>query len=551
MKCNYRPLPVVLLAVFLVLSFGFVRNGDLFFQIKKQLTIFSDVYKEVATQYVDDVSPETLMKNSIDAMLSSLDPYTVFINEGEQQQMEILSSGAYGGIGVDAGFSGDNIVIIAPLEGYPAQRAGLKPGDIIKKINNIYVAGSTPEEVHQLTVGDVGTTIELTIERPGLEHLLTFELKRERIEVRNITYSGRIGENSEYGYIQLARFGKKTGEEIRSELIKMDQEGNLEGIVLDLRNNPGGLLNEAVELVDKFIEPGVTVVETRGRLDSENSAFITNEPAFFEDLPLAVLMNNGSASASEVVAGALQDLDRAVIIGENSFGKGLVQTIRPLSYNTSLKITISKYYTPSGRSIQSVDYSNPNHNMAIAPDSLRRRFLTKNGRIVFDGNGIEPDIIHKRNDSSLLQMALMKNNEFFLFVNQELSTQDSAIDLKNNTIPEHIFEKFVRYLLEKNFDYSTPANRHLKGLESNLQTFANSTSARRNIDELKALLRDYKISQLFENQAFIEENLYLEWISQTEGVDKRYQAMLEFDEQVLQAVELLGDSLQYNNILVP
>ncbi|MEX0648161.1 MAG: S41 family peptidase [Balneolaceae bacterium] len=551
MKSIYRPLSVVLMAVFLVLLLGFVRNGDLFFQIKKQLTIFSDVYKEVATQYVDEVSPETLMKHSIQAMLDSLDPYTVFIDEGEQQQMEILSSGSYGGIGIDADFSGNQIVIIAPLDGYPAQRAGLKPGDIIESINGVSTAGATPEEVHQLTIGDIGTTLELTVRRPGLEQSLNFELERERIEVKNITYSGRTGNNGEYGYIQLARFGQRTGEEMRSELLKLRNDRNLQGIILDLRNNPGGLLNEAVEVVDKFIEPGVTVVETRGRFEMQNNAFIADEPALFEDLPVVVLMNNGSASASEVVAGALQDLDRAVVIGENSFGKGLVQTVSPLSYNTSLKITVSKYYTPSGRSIQSVDYSNQRHeNNSTVPDSLRRQFLTKNGRNVFDGNGIEPDIFHRGDDSSLLQVALLKNNEFFQFINQELAASETG-EPENRDLPDRIFEQFVRYLLDNRFDYETPVNKHLEALRSNIKNFSNSNSAEKNLDELQALLRDHKISQIYENQEFIEKNLHLEWISQTKGLQERYEAMLEFDEQVQHAVELLGDSVQYHNILVP
>ncbi|MEX0904083.1 MAG: S41 family peptidase [Balneolaceae bacterium] len=551
MKSIYRPLSVVLMAVFLVLLLGFVRNGDLFFQIKKQLTIFSDVYKEVATQYVDEVSPETLMKHSIQAMLDSLDPYTVFIDEGEQQQMEILSSGSYGGIGIDADFSGNQIVIIAPLEGYPAQRAGLKPGDIIESINGVSTAGATPEEVHQLTIGDIGTTLELTVRRPGLEQSLNFELERERIEVKNITYSGRTGNNGEYGYIQLARFGQRTGEEMRSELLKLRDDRNLQGIILDLRNNPGGLLNEAVEVVDKFIEPGVTVVETRGRFEMQNNAFIADEPALFEDLPVVVLMNNGSASASEVVAGALQDLDRAVVIGENSFGKGLVQTVSPLSYNTSLKITVSKYYTPSGRSIQSVDYTSQDHeNISTVPDSLRRQFLTKNGRNVFDGNGIEPDIFHRGDDSSLLQVALLKNNEFFQFINQELAANETG-EPENRDLPDRIFEQFVRYLLDNRFDYETPVNKHLEALRSNIKNFSNSNSAEKNLDELQALLRDHKISQIYENQEFIEKNLHLEWISQTKGLQERYEAMLEFDEQVQHAVELLGDSVQYHNILVP
>lgn len=548
MKIRYKPLSILLLAGFLLLSAGFVKYSDLFFQIKKQLTIFSDVFKEVATQYVDEVEPETLMKFSIHAMLDQLDPYTVFIDEGQQQQMEILSSGAYGGIGVETGYSDHRIVVIAPQDGYPAQRAGIRPGDIIESVNGVNVTGSSPEEVQRLTIGDVGTTVELAVRRPGIEQSIRFELVRERIEVRNISYSGRIGADREFGFIQLARFGPKTSEEIRSVLIDMREQGNLEGLVIDLRNNPGGLLNEAVEFIDKFIEPGVTVVETRGRFENQNGVFVTDEPALFENLPMVILVNNGSASASEVVAGALQDLDRAVIIGENSFGKGLVQTIIPLSYNTSLKVTVSKYYTPSGRSIQSIDYSKQTSGQ-ITPneDTFRQRFYTKNGRSVFDGRGIQPDITMEEDGSSLLQLALRKNNEFFLFVNRRLSQTENGRQEPANSL----FNEFVSYLIEKKFDYETPVDRQLNQLESNLDNFSNTNSAGHNLDELKALSRDHKISQIYENRPFIEKNLQLEWVAQASGMEQRNQLMTELDELVRQAAEILSDTVTYHSILEP
>lgn len=539
----------ILLAAILTFSAAFVYQSDLFFQIKKNLTIFSDVYKEVAIQYVDDISPETLMERSIHAMLETLDPYTVFIDEGEQRQMEILSSGSYGGIGVDAGYRGDQIVIIAPLEGYPAHRAGLRPGDIIKEVDGVSVEGLTPEEVQQLTVGDIGSKINLQIQRPGFDQAMDFTLIRERIEVKNIRYAAKIGEEQNFGYIQLVRFGQGTSEEVRQTLLEMKQSGVFDGLVLDLRNNPGGLLNEAVSLVDKFIEPGVTVVETRGRLEMHNSTLVSQEPAMFDDLPMVVLINHGSASASEVVAGALQDLDRALIIGENSFGKGLVQTVRPLSYNTSLKITVSKYYIPSGRSIQSIEYfhSDSEDNRTV-PDSLRRAFKTKNGRVVYDGNGIKPDIEFQERPSSMLDLALQKNNRYFFFVNDLLANSNSS---GRQEVPSDIFDRFTTYLVEDEFTYEMPVDQHLAAIESNINNFSVQESARDNIEELHALLRDYKISQIQKNEELIEKNLKIEWISQTMEDDERIKAILDLDELVNISLDFLDNPYQYRTELRP
>jgi len=550
MKHARKLILFISLAAILTFSAAFVYQSDLFFQIKKNLTIFSDVYKEVAIQYVDDVSPETLMERSINSMLETLDPYTVFIDEGEQRQMEILSSGSYGGIGIDAGYRGDQIVIIAPLEGYPAQRAGLRPGDIIKEIDGVNVEGLTPEEVQQLTVGDIGSEIDLKVQRPGFDQAMDFTLTRERIEVKNIRYAAKIGEKQNFGYIQLVRFGQGTSEEVRETLLEMEQSGSFDGLILDLRNNPGGLLNEAVSLVDKFIEPGVTVVETRGRLESHNSTLVSQEPAMYDDLPMIVLINSGSASASEVVAGALQDLDRALIVGETSFGKGLVQTVRPLSYNTSLKITVSKYYIPSGRSIQSIEYlhSNSGDNNRSVPDSLRRAFKTKNGRVVYDGNGIKPDIEFQEEPSTMLDLALQKNNRYFFFVNDLLANSE---DSDRQEIPSDLFDRFTTYLVEDGFTYETPVDQHLAALETNIDNFSQERSARQNVDELNALLRDYKIAQIYQNEEFIDKKLKAEWISQTKEDEERIKAVLELDELVNISLDFLDNPYQYRTELRP
>ena len=534
----------ILLTILLAGSLAFTQVNDLFFQIKKQLTIFSDAYKEVATLYVEDVSPERLMTTGLNAMLNELDPYTVFIPEGEQQQMEIISTGSYGGVGIDAGFRGDDIVVIAPLEGYPADRAGIRPGDIILEINGVSVDGITPEEVQQLTLGDPGTEISFIIRRTGMDELLEFNLEREQIEVKNVEYSGRIDSHRDVGYIKLTRFGQRSAEEIREELLGFKSD-SVKSLILDLRNNPGGLLNEAVEIVDKFIGPGVTVVETKGRIQSENSTFVSDEPPVFEDLPVIVLMNEGSASASEVVAGAFQDLDRAVIVGETSFGKGLVQTVRPLSYNTSLKITVSQYFTPSGRSIQSVDYTGNNSaDGRQIPDSLRRAFTTKNGRTVYDGFGIEPDVKVSEEELSRLQLALLQENTFFFFVADYIARNGSER-------PDQMYDRFLTYLENEDFDYETQAERNIDQLMAASGSFYDEQESEDILNRLRESVDRKKIQMLQQNRAFIEKNLMEEWVAQTGTSEEKVQYNFRNDPVVLEAIQLIENRGRYDSILKP
>lgn len=535
---------VFLLTILLAGTLAFTQVNDLFFQIKKQLTIFSDAYKEVATLYVEEVSPERLMTTGLNAMLKELDPYTVFIPEGEQQQMEIISTGSYGGVGIDAGFRGDNIVVIAPLEGYPADRAGIRPGDMIIEINGVSVENITPEEVQQLTLGDPGTSLSLTIRRTGMDELLEFNLERERIEVKNVEYSGRLDRNNDIGYIKLTRFGQRSAEEIREQLLGFRSD-SVKSLILDLRNNPGGLLNEAVEIVDKFIGPGVTVVETKGRIQGENSTFVSDEPAVFEEMPVIVLMNEGSASASEVVAGAFQDLDRAVILGETSFGKGLVQTVRPLSYNTSLKITISQYFTPSGRSIQSVDYTgNNSDNGRQIPDSLRRAFTTKNGRTVYDGFGIEPDVKVSEKELSRLQLALLQNNTFFFYVADYIARNGSER-------PEDMYNRFLDYLEDEEFNYETQAERNINQLMSAGESFHDEQESQDLLSRLHESVERKKNQLLEENREFIEQNLMEEWVAQTGTSEEKAQYDLRNDKVVMEAIQLIENNERYSTILNP
>ncbi|HKK46928.1 MAG TPA: S41 family peptidase [Balneolaceae bacterium] len=537
---------VVIAGILFVASFvlvGFMRDPDIYFLIKKNFTIFSEVYREVSLHYVDKVNPTKLMRKGIDAMLESLDPYTVLFDESDNQNMEIITRGSYGGVGLDVGYRGGKIVVIAPMEGYSAYRKGIRTGDVIIAVDGVSVESMSPDQVQNLTTGQPGTSVTLQVRRYGIDHPLTFKLERQRIEVKNIAYSGLVGEQKDVGYIMLSRFSQNTAEEIRNAIQKLQSRTKLGGLILDLRNNPGGLLDEAVGTVDKFIPPGVKVVETRGRLSQHNDVFRTRETALAPDLPLVILQNGGSASASEIVAGALQDLDRAVIMGQQSFGKGLVQVVRHLSYNTALKITTARYYIPSGRSIQSVTYTHDSDNNVVKkPDSLRKAFTTRDGRTVYDGNGITPDVKIPEPHPTLLQSSLQHQNQYFDFANQYAATHDSlAVKIRS----DKLFKDFTDFLYQRNFHYQIPSEAYLSKIDSSLngQNIESDIKAiRQNIEEQK--------KKAFDNQRYaIEKDLYIELLARYKGEREQKAAQLPYDKLVKQAVNLLHNPARYNSIL--
>lgn len=545
MKKMRKLLIIGLFALTSLALVGVVRNPDIYFLIKKNFTIFSEVYREISIQYVDEVDPEKLMRKGINAMLESLDPYTVLVDEGQQQNMEIITRGSYGGVGIDVGYRNGQIVIIAPVEGYSAHRKGIRSGDIITAVDGVPVENLMPEEVQELINGELGSMVTLTIERYGIDEPLDFELERQRIEVKNVSYAGLVGKDENIGYILLSRFSKGTSDEVRQAIEKLRSSGQLQGLVLDLRNNPGGLLEEAVATVDKFVPKNMMVVETRGRLSRHNNSFETQEAAMAPDLPLVVLQNGGSASASEIVAGALQDFDRAVIMGQQSFGKGLVQTVRQLSYNTALKMTISRYYIPSGRSIQSLTYTHDENNSAVVkPDSLRKEFKTQNGRTVYDGNGIAPDIVMSDEDPSLLETSLLRQNLFFEFANRYAANNDS---LTENIGSDVLYNDFVSFVYDYGFQYQTPSERHIVQIDSSLSDSGDEVEA--HIEGLKERIEEEKKQRFKTKRSELEKRLYLELISRYKGQQGQTAAWLPHDELVNDAIAVLMNSEKYNNIL--
>ena len=546
-KMKKIALIVTLVAVSSVALVGAARNSDIYFLIKKNFTIFSEVYREVSLNYVDEVNPEKLMRKGLNSMLESLDPYTVFIDESQNQDIEIITRGSYAGVGLDVGMRGDKIVVIAPMDGYPAQKKGIRAGDIIKAVNDVSVEGLSSEEVQNMTIGEPGTDLSLTIERYGIEEDLTFELVRERIEVKNIAYHDLIGSENDIGYISLSRFSQNTADEIRKAIEGFQSGGNLNGLILDLRNNPGGLLEEAVRTVDKFVDPGLKVVETRGRLSQHNSTFSTEEPALLGSVPLVILQNEGSASASEIVSGALQDLDRAVIVGEQSFGKGLVQIVQPLSYNTALKITTSRYFIPSGRSIQSITYTHDEKNSAvIKPDSLRKSFKTRNGRTVYDGEGISPDVQVKTPMPTLLETELMKGSHFFFFANQLASDRST---FSADSISDEMFAEFKNYLKKENFSYETESERYLAGVQERLDSQVGDTDVQVHVKAIDQAIEKKKDQDFVAQAKELKRALYLELISRYDGNSGKIKASLKWDPAIEEAIKVINNKNRYRDIL--
>ena len=519
------------------------QQADIYFLIKKNFTIFSETYENVALEYVDMVDPELLMRNGMEAMLETLDPYTVFYDESQNEQAEILSRSNYAGIGIEAGYRDGQVVVVAPTEGGPADKKGVRAGDVILEIDGVSTEGLQPDEVQTLTVGEIGSPITLLIQRFGIEQPVVFELIRESIDVKNVTFSSRIGTSNEFGFIRLAQFGMNSAEEIRNALLEMLEQGELDGLLLDLRDNPGGILQEAVAIIDKFVEPGIGVVETRGRIAEYNQSYETREPVLF-DKPIIVLVNGGSASASEVVSGALQDLDRAVIMGERSFGKGLVQIVKPMPYNTSLKITISRYYTPSGRSIQSVAYTHNGRNSTVSREETANRvFSTRNGRPVKEGRGIEPDIEMETPAPSLLEVALYRDGGLFDFATQYEATHSS---FEHQELPSGVIEQFKQFLTDNDFDFNTESEILLNELEASLE---NPDAVRSQLTALKAAINQEKDALFEANKDFISETLFLELVSRYSGQTQRTEASLRFDPQVHKALQLLENPEQLTSIL--
>ncbi|MCC5932830.1 MAG: S41 family peptidase [Candidatus Cyclonatronum sp.] len=538
-----KPKKAAILVIAAVLFAGFATASDTFFQIRKNFAIFSEVIQEVNELYVVEVDPERTIRRGINAMLETLDPYTVLIDESQTQDIDLISTGSYAGIGIEVGARGGELVIIAPVEGYSAHRKGVRAGDVIVSVNGIPASELTPDDLTLQMRGQIGSTVDLVVRRFGIADELSFTLERERIEVRNIDWYGMADEQAGIAYIMLSRFGQNAGSEMRRAIEEMEQSHTINSLILDLRNNPGGLLIEAVRVADLFLPAGEPVVHTRGRAAQTRQLYSTSNPSFFGDRPVVVLQNGGSASSSEIVSGALQDHDRAVIMGERSFGKGLVQIIRPISYGLALKITTSKYFIPSGRYIQSVDYNGE------ADAGLPQHFETAGGRRVVQRTGIEPDIVLEKPAETMLEVELHRGSHYFYFANQFMA-DDPQMPVPGVN-DEALIQAFRDYLSNAAFSYTTRAQRRLTDLRDQLiQDYGDAAGPfAGTLEDLESDLEQLRLKEIDEVRDTILREIYLELSARIEGSNMRKQTSVSLDALVSEAIALLGEPEQYAQIL--
>ncbi len=520
-----------------------------YFEIAKNIEIFTTLYKELNSLYVDDIDPSKFMQSGIYEMLDKLDPYTNFITGADIDEYQLQTTGKYGGIGARINTINGKVIITDPYEEAPAQKAGIIAGDQILEIDGQVLNEKNSDEVSQLLRGQPGTKLVIKIKRAITDEEMTFNIKREEINISNVPYYGMVDGN--IGYIKLDQFTDEAGKNVADALKVLKESNAVKGIILDLRGNPGGLLDEAINVCNVFIDKDVEITSTKGKVPEANAVYYTKSKAVDAAIPLAVLTDGGSASASEIVSGSMQDLDRGVIIGQRTFGKGLVQITRPIAYKSKLKLTISKYYIPSGRCIQAIDYSHrDSHGNAITiPDSLRHIFKTKAGRTVKDGAGIEPDIATKEELYAPITLALVTNSHMFNYATIYKNKHPNISDIKGFAMTDAEYNDFTAYLKDKAYDYSTETEELLKELKNAVKEDEYSQNVKTSIAELEDQINHDKDKDLIKYKPQIKKMLESEIASRYAFEKGRIEVTLKNDKEVMKAVEVLGAPAEYNKIL--
>lgn len=524
------------------------QNND--FEIAKNVDIFVSILKELNDKYADEISPGQLTQTAIDAMLKSLDPYTVYYPESEIEEYRMMTTGQYGGIGALIQQHGKDVMISEPYEGTPSQKAGLRAGDIVRKVNGQSLEGKNSSDVSSAMKGQPGSTLVLEVFRPSANKTMTFNIIREEIKMPNIPYSGML--DKEIGYVKLDQFTEKAGTEVREAFLKLKEQG-MKYFILDLRNNGGGLLSEAVNILNIFVDKGTPIVETKGKIPEQQRVHKTLAPVTDKDIPVVVLVNENSASASEIVSGAFQDLDRGVIVGKKTFGKGLVQNVLPIDYNTSLKITVSKYYIPSGRCVQNIEYFDKDTTKGAfkIPDSLAVAYKTKNGRTVYDKGGVEPDVLTADSLVSDILLALVTNHHIFDFANDYRAKHETIVDADKFRIDDQLYKEFCDYLKDKDYSYKTETEEMLESLKKAAVEDKVFADIETYFNQLKSKLEEEKSQDLIKYKKEICDYLASEIAVRYYYQKGRIMNMLSTDPDVETAKKVLLDQARYKNILSP
>lgn len=516
-----------------------------YFEISKNIEIYTNLYKEINTYYVDDLDPAKLMRTGVDAMLESLDPYTNYISESEVEGFLYITDGKYNGIGAMIRKIDDYVTITEPYDGCPAQKAGLKAGDVVLEIDGKSTKGKSTDDVSAILKGFPGTEVILTIKRPGESKELKITLVRDEVVVPNVPYFGMVNEN--IGYINLTTFTRNAGKNVGDALKQLkDENPNLKGVVFDLRGNGGGLLTEAVNVSNVFIPKGELVVTTKGKVADWDRSFKTLNRSVDEEIPLVLLIDKGSASASEIVSGVIQDFDRGVLIGQRSYGKGLVQNTRDVGYNSKVKMTTAKYYIPSGRCIQGVSYDEGEP--IDIPDSLRTNFKTKNGRIVQDGGGIKPDIFVDHPENNNIIAELLNKNLIFKYVTQYCLENVEVPEIANFEFTK--FDEFIHFLTVEGFEYETGSEKLLEDLKKEAEKENIFSSIKEDLKTIENKIESEKKNELFEHKESIEDIIEKEIISRYYYQKGKIQIGLKNDEEIKEAVAILIDSSKYKKLLL-
>jgi carboxyl-terminal processing protease len=539
----------VLIVAIGISSFASISFVDDYFEISKNVDIFVTLYRELNLYYVDETKPGDLMKKGIDGMLQSLDPFTVYIPESKIEDFRFQTTGEYGGIGSLIVKRDEYIMISEPYEGFPADNAGLKAGDIITEVNGKSIKGKSTEDVSKVLKGQANTTVKVTIKRPGQDKPIEKEITRMEVKVPSVPHYEMLDDST--AYIRLTSFTDRCAKEVENAFKELQEENDVKALVLDLRDNPGGLLKEAVSLCNLFVEKGETIVSTKGKVKDWSKNYVAKDLPMDKDIPLAILVNSGSASASEIVSGTMQDLDRGVILGQKTYGKGLVQTTRPLSYGSQLKVTTAKYYIPSGRCIQAVDYSHRREDGSVGkiPDSLMTKFETRNGRPVYDGGGIMPDIELEEKYASDILGALVRKFLIFDYATKFEQENDSIAPPKEFELTHKIYQDFLDYIADKELDYSTDSEKMAEKFEEVAKEDKYYDLIKEEFEALKSKLEHNKNEDLKLFREEIEETLKYEIVTRYYYRDGRLKSMLSNDEQVQEALKYLRDREKYNAIL--